>query len=385
VAHRYFGGRQPLTEGGACIAALYRTGDLDELGPAYEERHRESPDRRLIRSFLLNPARFYFWVRHGGWSLYRILLQYIGARLRGARPSETYVFADLFHEIVVHHLTRYAVVRAMERGVPVIYACFYTYDEAAHAFGPDDDKTLDTLKHIDSTVRFAARGRDGGPLEYDLVVLSDHGQVECTPFSARDGKHLGELLSEWLPHHVVQEHRGGAYAPAGDRLDGHVEVTYSGGLGHVYFRDVAGRLDHAQLESRFPGLAAKVAALERVDFVMVRNGRDGLLITRDGAHRLGRLTAAARAFLGRLDEPEIIAAQLRHLNSFERTGDLVVFGRYDGQRQVNFENQVGGHGSAGGAQLHPFLLVKREWGVDTANVLRAADLHPLLVALRDRP
>jgi predicted AlkP superfamily pyrophosphatase or phosphodiesterase len=385
VSHLYFQGCRPLTEGGACIAALYRTGQLDELGPAYEERHRPSPDRALIRSFLLDPVRFYFWVRHGGWSLYRILLQYVGARLRGFRPAEVYVFADLFHEVVVHHLTRYAVIDAMARGVRVIYGCFYTYDEAAHAFGPDDDKTLDTLRHIDNTVRFAAAGRRSGPVEYDLVVLSDHGQVECTPFAATDGKHLGDLVSEWLPHHEVVEHRGRTLRPRGDRVDGHVDITYSGGLGHLYFRDVGGRLDLSELERRFPGFVGKVAALDRVDFVMVRDGRDGLLLTRDGSHRLGRLTRAAREFLARLDEPEVIAAQLRHLNSFERSGDLVIFGRYDGRRQVNFENQVGGHGSAGGAQLHPFLLVNKDWGIDTSRVLRAADLHPLLVSLRDRP
>src|SRR5205085_6230405 len=98
--------------------------------------------------------------------------------LRSCRP---------LHEIAVHHLTRFAVLQAMERGVPIIYGCFYTYDEAAHAFGPDDEKTLDTLRHIDSTIgRVAARR--AGAVEYDLVVLSDHGQVECTPFNAGDGK-----------------------------------------------------------------------------------------------------------------------------------------------------------------------------------------------------
>jgi len=38
------------------------------------------------------------------------------------------------------------------------------------------------------------------------------------------------------------------------------------------------------------------------------------------------------------------------------------FGEYDGTMQVNFEDKVGGHGSIGGDQLHPFVLAKREWG-----------------------
>ncbi len=53
-------------------------------------------------------------------------------------------------------------------------------------------------------------------------------------------------------------------------------------------------------------------------------------------------------------------------------------------KQVNFENQAGGHGSIGGEQLHPFLLAKREWGSDTTSVRGAHHLHPLLCSLRDR-
>jgi hypothetical protein len=83
------------------------------------------------------------------------------------------------------------------------------------------------------------------------------------------------------------------------------------------------------------------------------------------------------------DEPDVLARQLSRLNSFERAGDLIVFGAYDGRRQVNFENQVGGHGSAGGEQLHPFILVKTEWRFDTRQVESAADLYPMLMQLRD--
>ena len=59
VADRYFKGREPLTAGGACIAALYRAGATDRFGPVYEERHRrDEPDAggRAIAAFLLNPV-----------------------------------------------------------------------------------------------------------------------------------------------------------------------------------------------------------------------------------------------------------------------------------------------------------------------------------------
>jgi hypothetical protein len=380
VADRYFAGREPLTSGGACIAALYRAGATDRFGPKYVERHRpDEPDAggRTIAAFLTDPVVQYYWIRHGGLALFRIAGEYARARFARRRTANTYVIADIYHEVVVHHLTRFALLQAMDEGLPVIYACFYTYDEAAHAFGPSDPNTLRVLRHIDSTIRLASSRRrtNRSGVDYEVVVLSDHGQVETVPFSKR-GDSLGRHLAEWLPGHAVTEHRGGSFGE-GSR----VEITYSGGLAHVYFADIPGRLDQLQLESRFPGLIAKVAGLDGIGVVMVRDA----LFTRDGAFSLGSpLQAGTRALLERFDDPEILASQLRRLNSFERSGDLVVFGAYDGREQVNFEDQVGGHGSIGGDQLHPFLLARKEWGLDTSQVTNTSELHPLLVRLRDR-
>src|ERR1700674_507217 len=390
VAPNYFAGRRPLTQGGACIAALYRAGATDRFGPSYEERHRpDEPDAggRAIAAFLLNPVALYFWIRHGGLALFRIASEYLQARFSGRRTAEVYVIADIYHEVLVHHLTRFALMQAMDEGLPAIYACFYTYDEAAHAFGPTDPNTLRVLRHIDSTIRLAAERRrsNRAGLDYEVVVLSDHGQVETTPFRAADGRSLGQFIFDWLPGHTVTEHRGQVFRHSGEPSAGRVEVTYSGGLAHVYFADVAGRLDYETLESRFPGLVSKVAALDRVGIVMLKDHQGGALVTAAGRFSLGLPLAAETAqLLERFDAPEVLAQQLRRLNSFERSGDLVVFGAYDGKHQVNFEDQVGGHGSIGGDQLHPFVLAKKEWGFDTSRVTNSSELYPMLVELRDR-
>jgi hypothetical protein len=382
VADRYFVGRKPLTDGGACIAALYRAGATDRFGPPYEERHL--PDQhdaggRVITAFLLNPVTLYFWIRHGGLALFRIASEYLQARFSRRRTADTFVIADIYHEVVVHHLTRFALLQAMDEGVPTIYACFYTYDEASHAFGPTDPNTLRVLRHIDSTIRLAATRRrsNRAGIDYEIAVLSDHGQVETTPFVSIDGESFGQKITRFLPDHVITEHRGGHFGAAGNR----VEITYSGGLAHIYFADIPGRMDGDALAARHPGLIEKIAGLDRVGLVMVK----GELVTRDGRFPLADpLLPATAALLERFDSPDILGAQLRRLNSFERSGDIVVFGAYDGDKQVNFEDQVGGHGSIGGDQLHPFLLAKKEWRFDTSGVTSASDLHPMLVGVRDR-
>jgi hypothetical protein len=118
---------------------------------------------------------------------------------------------------------------------------------------------------------------------------------------------------------------------------------------------------------------------------MVKDREGGALVTADGRFSLQvPLPAQTAMLLERFDAPEVLAQQLRRLNSFERSGDLVVFGAYDGKYQVNFEDQVGGHGSIGGDQLHPFVVAKKEWGFDTSRVTNTSELYPMLVALRDR-
>jgi|GEM_PF-6669081 len=89
------------------------------------------------------------------------------------------------------------------------------------------------LEEIDDTVGEIAgrrRGRDGNASEYELVVLSDHGQVETVAFNGPAGRTLGEIVAEHLPTHEVAEYKGQVRQPKGDALDGHVALTYSGGL-----------------------------------------------------------------------------------------------------------------------------------------------------------
>jgi len=391
VADRYFTGRAPLTAGGACIAALYRAGATDRFGPAYEERHRPNQrdaGGRAIAGFLLNPVSLYFWIRHGGMAIFQIGSEYLNARFAGRRAANAYVIADIYHEVLVHHLTRFALLQAMDEGLPTIYSCFYTYDEAAHAFGPTDPNTLRVLRHIDSTIRLAAERRRANRAgrDYELVVLSDHGQVETTPFHDLHARSFGRLIADLVPNFTVTEHRGRVFKPDVQHSAGRVEITYSGGLAHIYFADLPGRLDDQALEEKFPGLVSKVANLDGIGMVMLKDGFGGILVTVDGRFPLTPpLDPPTRKLLERFDSPDVLAQQLRRLNGFERSGDLVVFGAYDGNMQVNFEHQVGGHGSVGGEQLHPFVLAKRDWGFDTTSVTNASELHPMLVALRDRP
>ncbi len=394
VAHKYFRNCEPLTAGGASIATCYPASARASYRLAYREHGRSvSRDpfsyRRVLMNWASNPINLLDWARRGLWQIWKTNFNYWRARLKGQPAAKLYVISDMLEEILIHQLTRFAVVQAMEDKYPVIYGAFYAYDETSHAFGPQSDYAYRILRHIDSSIRrIAERRQHSGPgaRDYELVILSDHGQINTVPFEQQYGQRPADLIAAWLPTFVIEEYKGKKITPR-EAIDGHIVLTYSGGAGHLYFRDLCWRLQYDEVEERFPGLVDKVARMPGIGLVMTRDGANDLLITREERIKINPsrgLSRAARDLLGRFDQPEIVAQELNKLNSFERSGDVILFGEYLDHHQINFETQIGGHGSLGGEQQFPFIMTKKDWKFSTSEVTCASDLYPMLRRLRDR-
>jgi Type I phosphodiesterase / nucleotide pyrophosphatase len=382
VAGGYFIGCEPLTRDGACLAACYPAGAADDFGIAYQDRsygraERSSSAAGILVPYLANPVHVGDWLWQALAMVGRTAQDYTEARAAGRRPARAYVMTNLVEEIFVHHLTRYAVERAMREGYSPIYAGFYAFDEAAHAFGPTDPAARRVMKHLDHTIRKLAHERCHG---YELLVLSDHGQVDTVPFRAVNGRHLGEVVAGVLPGYRVQEMKGGAYGPAAASARGTLNVTMSGGLSHAYFAERSERMGYRDLVSEHGRLVRELASMREVALMMCRDGDQDVFLVQ-GREARGE---AVKPLLAGYDDPDVLFGQLCRLNSCRQAGDIVLFGSFLDGRQVNFENQAGGHGSIGGEQLHPFVLARREWGLDTSQVQGADELHPLLCRLRDR-
>lgn len=382
VADKYFTGCRPLTQDGAAIAACYPGGAAETFGIAYQARNYSSGERSksawaVVLPYLANPLNLADLVWHGAFSIAQTVRSFVSRRLTGRTAAATYALTDALEEIFVHHLTRYAVVKAMRAGYPTIYAGFYAFDETGHAFGPDDPYSLRILKHVDDSIKKIAQAREG---RYELVVLSDHGQIDTIPFTQNSDSAFGELVAGWLPGSRVQEMKGKAYGRAPEDATSQVNITYSGGLAHIYFADRDKRMSYSELMTQFPELAGNVAGIHGVGLVMARDGNEDVFL--NGGRQLRG--AEVRPLLAQYDEPEILLAQLSRLNSFQNSGDLVVFGAFQEGKQINFENQAGGHGSIGGEQAHPFVLARRAWDIDTSALRGAHELHPILSDLRDR-
>jgi hypothetical protein len=139
-------------------------------------------------------------------------------------------------------------------------------------------------------------------------------------------------------------------------------------------------MTYAEVKANHPDLACRLAQLPQVSFVMLRDGNHDVFMHGDRELR----GEDVKPLLAPYDDPDILFRHLSRLNSFEQAGDIIVFATFIDGKQINFEDQAGGHGSIGGEQLHPFVLAKKEWGLDTSRINSSQELHPLLCRLRDR-
>ena len=255
-------------------------------------------------------------------------------------------------------VTTAALVRELQRGTPLMYATFTTYDEVGHYAGPDHPAAIDALTDIDEALSFIASAAERAPRPYRLVVLSDHGQTDGTPFELRYGETLTDVMRR-----LLSDRDSGSR----EQLPPDLVVAESGNLAHVYLPASGGRLDASDINALHPGLIEDLAAHPGVGVVVVQQSDGGLLaIGPQGSHDL---------LSGRIERQDPIshygplaAESLVNIAAAPDAGDLVVISVYDPitDEVASFERQIGSHGGIGGAQMQPFVLYPSDLETDDA-------------------
>lgn len=313
-------------------------------------------------------------------------------------------FIRIFCNVILRELQTFGVIADIYSGVPRIYTTYSGYDELAHHFGPASLQALKNLKYTDKRIGEILRMLRHAPgADYQLVILSDHGQTPGYPFRDRFGATLGEAISAFLRDNqqaavssgplefmrmqlgYIQEElearptdwrqqlfrlsknaiqrRIRQLVPETLKVDpeGGVVVTYSSSLAHLYITGARRRLNLAEIEDLQPLLLRFLCHHKGIGFVMAK-GDEGhtWILHRDqrwGGDCTARPPAGKLDFLKTYGNPTELWPQLCRFAADDAGGDLVLFGAYDGTRIACFDDQVGGHGSVGGEQLRPFLIL----------------------------
>jgi hypothetical protein len=437
---RISAGRPGILTGGSSYMNMFdgdATLSLLTLGAMNRKHFFESvKGLGFLLLFLLNPFRTVKTLVLALWEYLTDLAQYMSAllRQRPARPGKrSFAFLRVVSNVVLREIQTFAVMVDIYRGVPSIYTTYLGYDALAHQYGPLSKPALRSLDAVDTRIRqIDSFRRMMGPRPYDLFVLSDHGMTMSVPFKKTYGQTLGELVRDLIgdsvrlseaagadgddvlqamlleseleaieanvrpplthiPHRIremVMERvhlEGGGVDDGADtaRIDDLV-VRSSGSLSHIYFNVLPGQMDLSDVVAHFPQLIDDLLAYSGIWLVVGRQDGQVTIISRDGALSVGDdASLEGEHPLSVLPDVRLTAEQIRRLALFSNAGDLILFGRYDPQRDsvCCFEEQWGSHGGVGGAQETAFMLVEehvQDWDPET--VRQAGDVYDLFAS-----
>lgn len=175
-----------------------------------------------------------------------------------------------------------------------------------------------------------------------------------------------------------------------------VSVIASGNLALVWFTDLPGRTSLEELQRRWPGLVAGLAAHPAIGVVVVASRRGLLAVGGHGMRELenqGGDAVEGEDPLEAYPDPDAVHRDLLRAARLPHTGDLLLVSTLTAEGYVHaFEHQVGSHGGLGGEQNDAVLISPTELPRTGETPLVGADaVHRQLLAwqvllgLRPRP
>jgi hypothetical protein len=366
----------------------------------------------------------------------------VGELMRKRTHSEgLFPFIRVLSNVIVRELQTMAMLLDIYLGAPIIYSTFMQYDELAHHFGPSSFQALRDLRRTDARIREIRRMIENvGGRQYDLVILSDHGMTPSSSYRVRFGETLGRTVERILEgdaalrgetplrsrasfadtseyaditaqvvnavaevtpesqrtvRKVLMRFRDWLRSKYGLRelilpekyrieADHEVVVTYSSDLALLYFADDPRPLELTDImrDARRANLYVELLQHPGVGLLATRNGPSVHVESASGRAIIAGGVVEVLEGENPL-EPygtgELTARALEHLASQPNTGDVTIFGAYDGYEIVSFDDQIGAHGAAGGNQLYPFLIGPAELELDRARIEDARDIHRVIM------
>ncbi|MBW2451183.1 MAG: alkaline phosphatase family protein [Deltaproteobacteria bacterium] len=361
---------------------------------------------RILMLMLLNPLRVCRM-------LFATLIEYYinrkdewyHQRKRKWRTTEgLFPLIRILCNVILRELQTFGVIADIYTGVPRIYTTYSGYDEIAHHFGPDSWPAMKNLIYTDRRIGEIIRAVEHiAGADYLLVILSDHGQTPGYPFQKRFGATLGDVVSAFLRENQTatissgqlqfthiqlsylekeldahQDWRRRFYqttkkylqrrirdlVPETIKIDpeGGVVITYSSSLAHLYITETSHRLSWQEVEEAQPMLLRFLQKHKGIGFVLARGDdpheififhqNGGLCLSPDEIYSQQEI-----AFLRPYGIPDDLIEELYRFGGNENCGDLILFGAIDEEGIACFDDQVGGHGSIGGEQSRPFLIL----------------------------
>ena len=412
------GDRQGILGGGSTYGCVFTGGAVDNLF-SFSRLSRPTADglfRTAASVFVL------LWVVLKCLTLsVQELLRAVGRFLRSPhrrrRRDWRWLLIKLGISVWVRQFFTLAVARDLYRGTPAVYVNFLDYDVMAHAYGPSHRVAVRTLRYIDRSIRQLARVRRRvAAHDYDLFILSDHGQAACRPFTEISGGQrlermiLDELLADHLPPRrvpaaprrglrrwlqAVASSEKGLFqrflnyleADFPSRVKEQKEAAQAGGVrviaagpnAFVYLLDREKPADMDEIERQLPGLAEALSRAPGIGYVLARSADGPLCWWRGKGHRLE--LGEAGPFEGRADL-DLVLDGIRDLMAMPSVGDLVIYGLEAPGGHVSYIPEVGAHAGTSPEEMETFIV--HEAGAPLPErIAHPIELYPFFMGYRE--
>jgi len=264
----------------------------------------------------------------------------------------------------------------IERGLPIIYLNFVGYDEQSHRRGPDSAFAHWTLKGIDGAIqKIWKSARNTRARDYDVWILSDHGQESVTPYPLITGKTLQQTLSEVIggsakgsgeklnKKNYPESSEGqrvlwfsGVFskllkprAPEGVDVENGFKVAAIGPLALIYFDKVLESTEKRQLAKKIVSECQVPMALwQEEDQQFFAYNKTGVYSLPEDTHKV---VGDDHPFLSE------IGADLVGLLSNSNAGQIILSGWNGGaQPNISFPVENGAHAGPGSVETNAFAL-----------------------------
>jgi type I phosphodiesterase/nucleotide pyrophosphatase len=391
-------GRRGIVHGGSAYGCVFTGGALNNVfNFAMLKRPSGAGLLRAVSAFLVLG-----WVATKGivlslMEIARALLRLVADPVGESSRGWKWLLLKIGVSIWIRQLFTLAVSRDLYAGVPAIYVNYLDYDVFAHSFGPSHRRAFRALHRVDSSIRQLARVLRRVPeYEYDLYVLSDHGQAATVPYVVlNNGRKLErQLFEEFLiPAH---RHEVGLTPPSGrrwtrgftayrrrgapgmwQRFVNYLEVDYPWLLGEikqarekdgvrvvvagpnafVYFLDTDEPVPIESIDERAPTLVDDLSRARGIGFVLARSAGGPLCVWRGKRYHLAE--GEPGPFAGR-EDLGLVLDGVRDLMAMRSAGDLVIYGNQSPDGNVSYIPERGAHAGTAAEELHTFIFSPRD-------------------------
>ena len=164
---------------------------------------------------------------------------------------------------------------------------------------------------------------------------------------------------------------------------GEIAVRNSGSLSHVYFDVTPRQMDLSEVALLYPRLLDALVEHDGLGFVTGREGEHVVITSRAGTLWCSpdEQRLEGQHPLEGYGDLDWAVDQVVRLARFPHAGDLILFGAWDGERVVCFEEQVACHGGLGGPQDWPFLAFPPGERLSPGAIENAEEVYARLVRI----